>query len=97
MRSSRGDTVVSTNFDVPGTNRDRGRNGLTFGPAGLFQSRLFSQLCVNFGQIFPEPLVTLPAQQGVLPVVLPASLHVVLLLGSESFFHLTSLFLSETK
>jgi hypothetical protein len=33
----------------------------------------------------------------VLPVVLPTSLLVVLLLGSESFFHLSSLFLSEIK
>jgi hypothetical protein len=74
-----------------------GRNGLTFGPACLFQSCFFSQLCINVGQIFPEPLVTLPAQQGVLPVVLPTSLLVVLLLGSESFFHLSSLFLSEIK
>src|SRR5579863_5731463 len=87
----------ATNFDVGGTNRDRGRDSLTFGPARLFQSRFFSQLCVNLGQIFPEPFVTLPAQQGVFPVVLPTSLQVVLLLGSESFFHLSSLFLSEIK
>ena len=80
-----------------GTNRDRGRESLTFGPARLFQSRFFSKLCVNLGQIFPEPFVTLPAQQGVFPVVLPTSLQVVLLLGSESFFHLSSLFLSEIK
>jgi hypothetical protein len=33
----------------------------------------------------------------VLPVVLPTSFEVVLLLGSESFFHLSSLFLSEIK
>jgi len=80
-----------------GTNRDRGTNSLTFGPARLFQSRFFSQLCVNLGQVFPEPFVTLAAQQGVLPVVLPTSFEVVLLLGSESFFHLSSLFLSEIK
>jgi hypothetical protein len=52
------------------------------------QPCFFSQLRINIRQIFPKPLVTLAAQQGVLPVVLPPSLCVAFLLRSESFFHL---------
>jgi hypothetical protein len=56
-------------------------------PSGFRQTGFLSQLLINLGQIFPEPLVTFAAQQGVLPVVLPASLYVEFLLRSQSFFH----------
>ena len=59
---------------------------LTLGSAGSRQTGFLSQLCVNLRQVFPEPFVALPAQQGVLTVVHPAALLVADLLRSESFF-----------
>jgi hypothetical protein len=58
-----------------------------FGPSGFRQPGFFSQLLIHLRQIFPEPLVTFAAEQGVFPVVLPASLYVEFLLRSQSFFH----------
>jgi hypothetical protein len=64
-----------------------GRAQLAFRAASLRQSRFLSQLCVNIRQVFPQPFVTFPAQQGVFPVVLPAPIHGTLLLGSKFFLH----------
>jgi hypothetical protein len=61
---------------------------LAFGSARLHQTCFFSQLRINLRKVFPEPFVALPAQQGVLPVVLLASLQSAFLLGSQFFFHL---------
>ena len=60
---------------------------LAFWSTCFRQSGFLSQLRIDFRQIFPEPLVALPAQQRVLPVVLPAPLQGTLLLSSDSFFH----------
>ena len=60
---------------------------LLFWPAGFRQPCFFSQLRINLGEVFPEPLVALPAQQGVLAVVLPAPVYVTFLLSGKSFFH----------
>jgi hypothetical protein len=60
---------------------------LTFRSTRFRQPRFLSQLRINIRQVFPEPLVALTSQQGVLAVVLPASFHVAFLLSSESLFH----------
>jgi hypothetical protein len=61
--------------------------GLAFWSTRLRQPRFFSELRIDIGQVFPKPLVTLPAEQGMFPVVLPAPLLGAFLLSSKSFFH----------
>jgi hypothetical protein len=61
--------------------------GLGFGTTCLRQPRFFSELRIDIGQILPEPLVTLPAEQGMFSVVLPAPILGAFLLSSKSLFH----------
>jgi hypothetical protein len=67
--------------------RSQDETRLAFRAAGLREPRFLSQLCINIRQVFPQPFVTFPAQQGVFPVVFPASIHGTLLLGGKFFLH----------
>jgi hypothetical protein len=61
--------------------------GLGFWSTCLRQPRFFSELRIDIGQVLPNPFVTLPAEQGMFAVVLPAPLLGAFFLSSKSFFH----------